>query len=99
MIKPHNFFSFYRADAVAECWDDVPDALYRTLWDDIVPIQEDLGEFPEVGVAALSDYWHLLSETDQTLLNTLAANIEAEWEQIDELEEKEEWDETGDIPY
>ena len=99
MIEPHRLFTFTRADVVAECWDDVPDALYRTLWDDIVPIQEDLGEFPEVGVAALSDYWHLLSETDQTLLNTLAANIEAEWEQIDELEEKEEWDETGDIPY
>ena len=76
MIEPHRLFTFTRADVVAECWDDVPDALYRTLWDDIVPIQEDLGEFPEVGVAALSDYWHLLSETDQTLLNSLAIS---EW--------------------
>ena len=99
MIEPHSYFSFYRADVVAECWDDVPAELYSTLWDDIVPIQEELGEFPEVGVAALSDYWHLLSETNQALLNTLAANIEAEWEQKEELEEKEEWDETGDIPY
>jgi len=76
MIEPHSYFSFYRADVVAECWDDVPAALYSTLWDDIVPIQEDLGEFPEVGVAALSDYWHLLSETDQTLLNSLTIS---EW--------------------
>jgi len=99
MIKPHELFKYWRADEVTECWDDVPDALYRTLWNDIVPVQEELGEVPEVGVAALSDYWHLLSETNQALLNTLAANREAEWEQKDELEEKEEWDETSDIPY
>lgn len=76
MIEPHRLFTFTRADVVAECWDDVPDALYRTLWKDIVPIQEELGEWPEVGVAALDKYWHLLSETDQTLLNSLAIS---EW--------------------
>ena len=81
MIEPHELFTFTRADVVAECWDDVPDALYRTLWDDIVPHQSDeFHETPEVGRQALADYWHLLSETDQTLLNSLAANIEAEWE-------------------
>lgn len=77
MIEPHRLFTFTRADVVAECWDDVPDALYSTLWDDIVPHQSDeFHETPEVGREALADYWHLLSETDQTLLNSLAIS---EW--------------------
>jgi hypothetical protein len=84
MIEPHELFSFTRADVVAECWDDVPDALYCTLWGDIVLHQSDeFHETPEVGREALAKYWHLLSETDQTLLNSLAANIEAEWEKND----------------
>ncbi len=73
MIKPNEIFELYRADEVAECWRGVPEHLYRTLWNDIVPVQEPLGEYPEVGVAALSLYWHLLSESNQDLLNSIAS--------------------------
>ena len=78
MIEPHDLFKYWRADQVAECMDGVTDALYLTLWDQIIPHQSDESqETPEPGRESLSKYWHLLSETDQTLLNTLAADHEA----------------------
>ena len=55
-IKPHDLFEIFRGDEVAECW----------------PGDQQFGETPEVGVAALVHYWHLLSESDQERLNTMA---------------------------
>jgi len=78
MIKPHELFKYWRADQVAECMSGVPDSLYLTLWNEIIPHQSDeFQETPEAGFEALANYWHLLSETDQTLLNTLAADHKA----------------------
>jgi hypothetical protein len=73
MIKPNLIFNYWRADEVAECMEGVSDTdLYATLWRDIVPLQSDeFHETPEVGREALAKYWHLLSETDQALLNEL----------------------------
>lgn len=73
MIKPNLIFNYWRADEVAECMEGVGDtALYATLWRDIVPHQsEEFHETPEGGREALAKYWHLLSETDQALLNEL----------------------------
>jgi hypothetical protein len=74
-IKPHDLFELWTGDEVAECWPGVPDDLYLTIWNVIVPAMEadpdqQPGETPEVGVAALVHYWHLLSESDQERLNT-----------------------------
>ena len=72
MIKPNLIFNHWRADEVAECMDGVTDELYATLWNDIVPQQsEEFQETPERGFEALAKYWHLLSESDQALLNEL----------------------------
>jgi hypothetical protein len=61
MIKPNLIFNYWRADEVAECMEGVSDTdLYATLWRDIVPLQSEEAK-----------YWHLLSETDQALLNEL----------------------------
>ena len=89
-IKPHDLFEIYRGDEVAECWPGVPDHLYRTIWNVIVPAQEadpdqQPGETPECGVAALVNYWHLLSASDQELLNTIADKYQKEEDKRDAL--------------
>ena len=72
MIKPNDIYNYWRADEVAECMEGVTDELYSTLWNDIVPQQsEEFQETPERGFEALANYWHLLSESDQALLNEL----------------------------
>ena len=73
MIEPNLIFNYWRADEVAECMEGVSDThLYATLWRDIVPQQsEEFQETPERGFEALANYWHLLSESDQALLNEL----------------------------
>ncbi len=73
MIKPNHIFKYWRADQVAECMGGVPDHLYSTLWNDIVSLQSDeFQEIPEAGFEALANYWHLLSQSDQILLNSIA---------------------------
>jgi hypothetical protein len=89
-IKPHNLFELFRGDQVAECWPGVPDHLYRTIWNVIVPAMEadpdqQRGETPEAGVGALVNYWHLLSESDQELLNTIADKYQTEEDKRDAL--------------
>jgi len=70
MIKPRTIFKYWRADEVAECMEGIPTELRDRLWNDIVPLQSDeFQETPEAGFEALANYWHLLSETDQALLN------------------------------
>ena len=81
-IKPHAAFKTVRADEVAECWNGVPEALYVTLWNDVVPHQapianrEDSGPHDHVGHANLASHWHRLTVEDQKLLNELAAKNE-----------------------
>ena len=82
-IKPHNLFELFRGDEIAECWPGVPDHLYRAIWSVIVPAMEadpdhQRGETPEAGVGALVHYWHLLTESDQELLNTMADKYQKE---------------------
>jgi hypothetical protein len=78
MIKPNDIFKYWRADQIAECMDGVPEHLYSTLWNDIVPMQEPLEEFEHVGRldadgrSSITLYWHLLSQADQVLLNSIA---------------------------
>ena len=78
MIKPNDIFKYWRADQIAECMDGVPEHLYSTLWNDIVPMQEPLEEFEDVGRldadgrSSITLYWHLLSQSDQVLLNSIA---------------------------
>ena len=73
MIKPNDIYNYWRADDVAECMEGITDELYSTLWNDIVPLQsvDDFRETRESGFEALANYWHLLSESDQALLNEL----------------------------
>ena len=74
MIKPNLIFNYWRADEVAECMEGVSDTdLYATLWRDIVPLQsaDDFRETRESGFESLANYWHLLSESDQALLNEI----------------------------
>jgi hypothetical protein len=74
MIKPRTIFKYWRADDVAECMEGVRDTdLYATLWRDIVPLQsaDDFRETRESGFESLANYWHLLSESDQALLNEI----------------------------
>ena len=85
MPQPNDLFKYWRADQVAECMEGVTDALYITLWSDIVPLQEDPDDiFENVerldpdGDSSITLYWHLLSESNQRLLNTIAVNHQAE---------------------
>ena len=77
-MKPHPAFEYTRADEVAECWDGVPEELYRKLWRVIVPKQkpipnlEDSGPADHVGFENLAAHWSDLSEDEQQLLNELA---------------------------
>lgn len=79
MMQPNEFFNYIRADEVAECWDGIPDELYRKLWSVIVPLQsaipnrEDSGPGDHVGHENLATHWHHLTDAEQTLLNELAA--------------------------
>jgi len=78
-MKPHPFFNVVRADEVAECWDGVTDELYKRLWSVLVPQQrpipniEDNGPADVVGIGCVAENWGLLTEEEQSLLNTLAA--------------------------
>jgi len=83
MPQPNDLFKYWRADQVAECMEGVTDALYITLWSDIVPLQEVM-TFQETSRALrprrpfFYNYWHLLSESNQRLLNTIAVKYQAE---------------------
>jgi len=85
-MKPHPSFETIRADEVAETWDGVPEALYVTLWNDIVPDQkpipnrEDTGPADHVGFESLASHWDKLSEADQLLLNNLAEARDKEFD-------------------
>lgn len=85
MPKPHNTFTTYRADEVAETWDGVGQELYAKLWNAIVPRQkpipnlEDSGPHDHVGFENLAAHWHLLTETEQEHLNNLAMKRDAEF--------------------
>lgn len=76
-MRPHRTFETYRADEVAECWH-VSEALYRALWNKVVPHQrpipniEDNGPADVVGIESLAAHWHRLDEAEQIELNTLA---------------------------
>ena len=78
MIKQNDIFKYWRADQIAECMDCVPEHLYSTLWNDIVPMQEEPDTFEDVGRldadgrSSITLYWHLLSQADQVLLNSIA---------------------------
>ena len=78
MVRPHKCFEVYRADEVAECWDGVPDALYKTLWGVIVPNQKDIPNLEDngpgdvVGWECLASHWARLTEDEQRELNKLA---------------------------
>ena len=84
--KPDKLFEITRADEVAECWEGVSDALYRALWNKVVPAMkplnniEDSGPFDHVGVESLASHWALLSEDEQAELNRLAAKQREEYE-------------------
>ncbi len=83
--KPHELFSVWRADVVAECLEGVTDELYRTLWNKIVPHQreipniEDNGPADVVGIGCLADHWDKLTQEEQELLNTLAERHDELW--------------------
>ena len=83
--KPHELFSYNRADEIAECWGGIPEELYRKLWNDIVPLQkkipnlEDSGPHDHVGYENLAAHWSVLTETEQALLNALAVQRDVEF--------------------
>lgn len=85
MPKANEAFKYVRADEVAECWDGVSDSLYQSLWNKVVanmppmPNLEDFGPADMVGVHNLAQFWHLLSEEEQTELNALA-ELRDKWE-------------------
>jgi len=84
--KPNPVFESIRADEVAECWDGVPEALYLKLWNEIVPLQEEIpnredsGPHDHIGHENLASHWALLTEEEQELLNKLADAKDAEFE-------------------
>lgn len=86
MTKPHQAFETTRADEVAECWDGVPEHLYKKLWNEIVPLQkpipnlEDSGPHDHIGHANLASHWDRLTLVEQVLLNKLAEEREKEWQ-------------------
>jgi hypothetical protein len=83
MVKPHESFSYHRADEVAECWDGISEQLYLKLWNEIVPLQksipnlEDSGPHDHIGFENLASHWDILSEAEQVYLNDLAVKRSA----------------------
>lgn len=74
--NPHDLFTVWSPDAVAECMDGVSDDLYRRLWalTADVPSLTEFDETPDCQFKrALSVVWHLLTPAEQVQLNTLAA--------------------------
>ena len=80
----HESFQYVRADEVAECWEGIPDDLYKKLWNVIVPLQkpipniEDSGPHDHIGHENLASHWELLTDDEQKLLNVLAINKDQE---------------------
>lgn len=67
----NSFFQFIRPDEVAECWNGVTPALYKTLWDCPPPSGPKPEEpYPEYG--ALADHWDRFTPEEQAELNRLA---------------------------
>lgn len=87
-MKSHSVFEYVRADEVAETWEGVSDALYRTLWNCIVPLQKDIpnledsGPHDHIGFENLAAHWDRLSEEEQTELNALAEKMKEYWDQL-----------------
>jgi hypothetical protein len=80
MTKPHEHFNYIRADEVAECWDGIPDDLYRALWGIVahqkaIPNLEDSGPADHIGHENLAHHWHRLNDEQRQLLNKLAATL------------------------
>jgi hypothetical protein len=81
---PHPLFTVWTPDTVAECMNGVfssPDALYEALWA-LVPSSksydvEDNGPADVVGIGALAESWHLVTDAQALTLNDLAAKHEA----------------------
>jgi len=84
---PHDAFKYVTADQVAETWDNIPQEIYRALWNKVVAAMEEKDELPtdeyggddawqetppDPGTNALADYWHLLSDSEQAALNKIA---------------------------
>jgi hypothetical protein len=73
MPAPHPTFKYIRPDEVAECWDGVPDNLYRALWQVMRFLPKYDGETPpEPDLLCLAKVWDYLSDAEQEGLNALA---------------------------
>ena len=97
-IAPHSTFEFIRPDEVAECWDGIPDDLYRALWrcvDHFKGPTPEEAEEPIYGQNAVEDFWHLFTDEEKTALNAAAeAQDYADYDehQPDEAQEWESYD-------
>lgn len=84
MIKPHELFTIWEPDTVAECMEGVYAAgLYGRLWDLVEEAYAD-HETPEtpdtyyghVFGNDLAKVWHRLTDEEKTTLNELAVKHE-----------------------
>jgi hypothetical protein len=82
---PHNLFTIWRADEVAECLEGVNEELYKALWNNIVSQQkeipniEDNGPGDVVGFECLANHWDKLTVEEQKELNALARAQDAKY--------------------
>lgn len=90
-ITPHEAFQVITPDAVGETWNGVfhnetcPD-LYERLWQCVANYnridREDCGPADVVGVNSVAHFWDSFTEVEQTELNRLAVEQDAEWERL-----------------
>lgn len=68
-IKPHWRLGLITPDAAAECWEGVPDWLYRELWGTVRYLGPPA---PEPDVNSVHEVWKHLSTLAKLKLNELA---------------------------
>jgi hypothetical protein len=79
---PNVVFEYNRPDEIAECWDGVSDALYKSLWVATtrmarMSIQIDVensSPCDAIGIDTVASVWDDFTKEEQVELNSLAAN-------------------------
>ena len=72
-MKPHNLFTVWSPESVAECLEGVSPELYRRLWQLAEELPADTSEVPDnFEVRCLAKVWDKLTPEEQSKLNELA---------------------------
>jgi len=79
---PHETFEVWSPDQAVECLEGISEALYRKVWNEVVPLYDGKprSEVPDdFAERSVAKFWDKFTEAERAELNAAAAAHDAQW--------------------